>query len=210
MAYILQLSDVIQFKFFCNNLIQNGINVLGYQVGITTVAGVTDQDAATAISGVAAPLYKAYLSTQNRYAGVKAQVIRPVLQPAVISTNANGNGTQATDPLPPQVAFLLSPRTAVAGRKGRGRVYLPFWNEGQSDSPGSPNAGAIALATAWSNGLFATLSVTVGGSTITLKPVIVSRTLPITQIPVTSVVIRTAWATQRRRSLITKPDVLGP
>jgi len=204
------VNDVIQMKFFCNDTRQNGINVVGYLCTGLTVPGVTDQNIADAMSTNIAPLYRAYLNIGHAYAGAKAQIIRPVIRPYVTTVLGNGIGTQVGDQLPTQVAFLLSPRTAIAGRRGRGRTYLPFWSELYNNGTSSPTAAAITAATNWSNQIFATVNVTVGPSTATLVPVIVGRGPIPTNTPVTHVVVRVQWATQRRRSLITKSDVLGP
>lgn len=210
MAQQVFLSDVLQAKFFCNNAIQNGINVIGYQVTGLTAPGVTDLNCATRLSTLAGPLYQAYLNAASLYAGVKVQLIRPQIYPAQVSFANAGPGLNVSEPLPPSIALLLSPRTGTAGRKGRGRCYLPFWNEDQNAGSGSPTAGAIAAGINFGAIMFAPITVTNGGSVATLTPVIVSRTGILTQIPVTSVLTRIQWATQRRRSLITKPDVLGP
>lgn len=210
MANPLLLSDVIQIRTFCSAGPQNGINVFSYQVTGVVGGGVTDQDVANALSTRVAPLFTDYFTPAVFYNGLRAQVIRPGLKPFVTSTNGAGTGLIVSDILPPQTALLLSLRTNVAGPRGRGRIYLPFWNEGQSDVNGIPTAGALAFATAWSNGMMAVITVLVGANTVTLTPVVVSRTPPETQIAVSSVVIRTRWATQRRRSLINRADVLGP
>lgn len=210
MPNALFLNDVIECKFFCNDQVQNGINVIHYMASATVGGGVTDQDVANAMSTSVAPLYKNYLAVGNRYAGLRVQIVNPNLFPAVVSLNGAGAGVNVSDALPPSASFLLSPRTNIAGRAGRGRTYLPFWNEDQSNVGGHPTAGAIALATAWSNGVFATLNVVVGGNSVTLTPIIWSRRAPLARNQVLNVVIRSEWATQRRRSFINKPDVLGP
>lgn len=211
MAQQLLLNDIVEVKFFCSaGGIQNGINVLHYKVSGVPVPGVTDSDAAAALSTQAAPLYKAYLPTGTRYEGVRLQIVRPGLFPAAVSVAGAGVGLIAQDRLPSQVAFLLSLRTGVAGRSGRGRVYLPFWPETYNSSTGRPEAVAVTAATNWSNAMIANLTVTVGAFSCVLSPVIMSKVGALATPIVTTVLIRQEWATQRRRSQINRPDVLGP
>lgn len=215
MARQFQVGDTFEIKFFCNDGQQNGINVLHYNCVAIGGGGATDADATAALSAAAAAVYIPYLNVNAKYAGARGQIINPgPVQVAQISTAGNGQGVRNGDCLPPQVAFLLSPRTATAGRNGRGRVYLPFWAESESSGIGVPNVDAIDFATAWSTAMFAQLNVANGLATATLSPVILSRRqnkLPVfVTRPVTNVVIRQRWASQRRRSLINRSDTLGP
>jgi hypothetical protein len=198
-------------KVFCGaSGVQQGINVLHFQVNSVAAPGVTDQDMATSMDAALAAPYKAYLPTSCEYLGLRVQIIRPNLKPAVIAIGNRGIGTEASDQLPSQATLLLSPRTAVAGRKGRGRCFLPFWGKAASTIAGGPTGAAVALAQTVSNILYGARVLNAGAFACNIIPVLVSRNAPLTQIPVTSVLIRTAWATQRRRSKINKPDVFGP
>jgi hypothetical protein len=65
------------------------------------------------------------------------------------ATGADGSagppivGSLNESPDSPQVAVLIKKRTALGGRQGRGRMFLPFLTEAQTDSGGRMTAGAI-------------------------------------------------------------------
>lgn len=210
MAVILNLNDIIEVKHFCSLGNQQGINVLHYRVRAKAGAGLTDAAVAGLMSSVIGPLYKAYLPTVARYEGCRIQVVWPLpVQVAVPDTSGAGVGTIATDPLPSQAAMLAKKATTLAGRRNRGRIYLPFWGESQSDATGKPSAAAIALAATL---LTAELVETIygpGADTVTLTPILWRKGGPDYQ-DVVQVIIRSAWATQRRRSLINRGDQIGP
>lgn len=210
MATNLAANMILELKFFTKKGVQSGINVRHYNVNSVAGGAMTDQQLCDAMSTTAAPLYKNYLTNGASYTGLRTQIISPLpVAAAVISTNGAGGGTIAGEDLPTAATLLLSLRTNLAGRANRGRVYLPFWSETHNSATGSPTAAAITLATNWANGLIATLNVVVGGVTVNISPVVWQRG-PRTSTFVQSTVIRTEWATQRRRSLINRPDTLGP
>lgn len=210
MAAILNVGDIAEVKFFCSDGAQQGINVLHYRCRVKAGAGISDAALAGLMSAAAATVYKAYLPTVCRYEGVRVQLINPLpVQAAQVSTAGSGAGSVITDPLPPQASLLAKKNTTLAGRRRRGRIYLPFWGESQSDSAGKPTAGALTLA---DNVLNVLLIETVWGTapdTVTMTPVLYNKALNDWQ-EVISYTKRTAWATQRRRSLINKGDVIGP
>jgi hypothetical protein len=58
-------------------------------------------------------------------------------------------GGQAGDSAPPNVAYLVEKRTALGGRSGRGRMYLPGVNEGRVNDNGTiVSASRTAIQTA--------------------------------------------------------------
>jgi len=210
LAYKLGNGDVIAVKYFCWDGQQNGVNVVHYICSDLVVGNVTDQNVADTLSTEAAIGYKDYLNVADEYAGVAAQVRFPLVQPTVKSVVSAGAGSDISDKLPSSVALLLSTRTAMAGRSGRGRMFLPFWSGSYNAANGKPNAAAITEGNDMAAILFGTHVVTNAGSSITLKPVIFSKDGlgPIT--PITSVLVRTEWSHQTRRSDLGRPDLKGP
>jgi hypothetical protein len=210
MAVILKIGDILEAKIFCSNGQQQGINVLHYRVKSFTGAAYSDAAFADKMSQSAAPLYKVYLPTACRYEGVRAQVIFPLpVQAAQVSTNSAGFGTVIADPLPSQASFLVKKNTALAGRRFRGRMYLPFWGESMSDATGRPTGPANTAALDIATLLLTEQTWGVFPDQVVLTPVLWSREFSDYQ-AVTGVVLRAAWATQRRRSLINKGDTIGP
>lgn len=65
-------------------------------------------------------------------------------QAASVQYTVNVGGQGTTDPLPAEVAFVLSLRTALRGRRNRGRLYVPQQAEETNDSAGRPNATITA------------------------------------------------------------------
>lgn len=119
-------------------------------------------------------------------------------------------GVQATDPLPRQVALVTTFRTALIGRRYRGRVYNLGNVEGQSDANGEPIAGlAAAYDTIYTN-LQAAMSAAVTGPWILS---VASRGATAADVaagrapaafapglhPVTQIQSHQRWNTQRRR-----------
>lgn len=95
--------------------------------------------------------YLAFMSneyTLNRYSA------RTVLAPVQISELVPGTpqpqGASLVDALANQTAAIVTWRTAYAGRRYRGRSYLPGTNDNELVN-GRFNAGAIALFDTWAN-----------------------------------------------------------
>jgi hypothetical protein len=210
MPNAVSLGDLIQVKLYTYNGTQQGINVLHYVVTSRLGLTVNDQHVASQMDINAALRYKAYMPASCEYLGTRVQIIAPVPFPAVIATAQAGVGTQANDPLPPMASMLISTRTNVTGPKGRGRVYLPFWGEGQSDIDGKPSAAAMALATAWGNDILDSVTVANGADSIIMDPIVYSKVTPAARNVMTTFTVKTQWATQRRRGKLNKADTRGP
>jgi hypothetical protein len=88
-----------------------------------------------------------------RYSGCSVQVVLPVRRPLALSINGIGPGTGANSLLPTQVTGIISKKTQLATRKGRGRIYPGFPDSGFADADGNmTNAGygvLGAIAAAW-------------------------------------------------------------
>lgn len=209
MTAFLEIDDVIEVKAFCTLEQQTSINVLHFKVSAITLVSATDKEAAAGLSTMLATLYKNYLPTAARYEGVHVQKINPVPAPYVFSTLNNGAGTIESDPLPSQAAMLVLKRTEVITEGARGRTFLPFWCEEQSDVDGRPTVGALALALAWATTALQTnLTITGALGTATLVPKLWSRKF-FTSRDITEVKINPAWGTHKSRSQINRGDAFG-
>lgn len=122
------------------------------------------------------------------------------------STGVGFAGGLAGDVLPTQTAGLITKRTAVPGRRGRGRAYIPFPTESYNDANGLPTnaymtpAGALAFSISQSV-LVGTL---IDGNY--LDPVILHRDTGGTS-DILATLARQKWATQRRRGSYGRPNV---
>lgn len=206
----LVLNDILEVKFYNADGKQQAINTLHWLV--TALAGTsrTDEQVATALGTVAAPLYKAYMPATAEYLGVRVQVIGRSPKPiAQISLAGAGQGTDATDPMPSFVSGLITKRTDFAGPSGRGRVFLPFWPEDLNNADGEPSAAAVVLMDNWGGALLGQQVVAGGGNSVTLSPVLHNRTT-LSNTVITDYLIREEWYYQVRRSNAKRPDVFGP
>lgn len=128
---------------------------LHYRESVTGVGG-----GSTALASLADASpgneFRIQLSNEYRYDGCLVQKIwpLPVLE-SVLDATAAGNGSIVQNSLPSEVAAVITKRTGLAGRKYRGRAYVPgipvtYETDSQLNSTGLTGIGAIAtkLATA--------------------------------------------------------------
>lgn len=171
---------------------------VGFQVTAVGAPTATDADLAVYVDGQLAPLIKPLLATVASYRGVSVRKVSPVgiYLPQISNGNA-GAGTGSGSPLPTQVRALLSWGTARAGRSYRGRSYIPFIASGFNGSQGHPTGAFAILMLLVGASYAAGYTVSVGGRTATVIPVIYSKKLnEATQI--VSYLSPLLWATQRR------------
>lgn len=196
----MEIGDLLEVKIFCRRVTQAGINIRHYNVIAKGGAGVSSTDIAAFLDPIFAPLYKAVLTAEGRYEGVTCQRIRPV-PPLVegISASASGFGTVTGDTLPKQTAGVISLVTEFAGRRYRGRVYVPFPGETDSDSTGAPVAAYVTRLQAIANAFLPIRVITVGINSNQIQSVVFSRVPPETRTPVVGAVAVNIFGTQRRR-----------
>lgn len=102
-------------------------------------------------------------------------------------------GAAAADPLPENVALVVTLRTVLRGRSYRGRMYLGCITEGNNSGTGQPNAGMLTDLTAQFSSAFITNLVGTGVS------LVVASYLHSTAQDVSAININNVWDTQRRR-----------
>jgi hypothetical protein len=125
--------------------------------------------------------------------------IRPVpLTLETFSFLEAGAGTAGTDPMPSQVAGVISRKSGFAGRRYRGRVYVPFPSEQDNDAFGRPTANYQSRLAAFAQLLPGITTINVGGGQIQLQGTVVSRKFNL-DTPILTTVARQFWGTQRRR-----------
>jgi len=117
----------------------------------------------------------------------------------VFLNNETANFTGTTNALPQNSALLVHKRSNTAGRRHRGRLYIPGVNETNVDPKG---VVAEALRSAWQTGLNAFLQAVV--DTVTLEAMVIFHSglsgavLP-PPTPVSTLAVDPRIATQRRR-----------
>lgn len=171
---------------------QTVLNVLHFRLDADQPTAVAlNQDVRTIII----PTMKGVQSNELQHVAVWTQKIWP-LPPlnAVRDATAAGPGTVAQNSLPTSVAVVLTKRTAFAGRKYRGRVYVcgvPVTHESDSTLAAANQAAWQALADKFAFAAWAASDFT---------PIIWHRG-PKTDDTVITVEARTILRNQRRRQV---------
>lgn len=195
----LQQGDVVETKVY--NLLddQLGINVRHWQVRLVEGPSAQLSELATRLEVLVEPSYKALMAGPASFRGVGARVIDPALSLEVYSNTLTGLAAGGVTPLPKQVAGFISLRTDTAGRRGRGRIYVPFPSTDHVEPDGNPTVGYLNILQLLAN--IYTGEVVVagsGGGSVTLDPVLWGRELNIPTL-ITRNIVPDRFATQRRR-----------
>lgn len=186
---------------------------LGGQLYALNVMGVVNSGSVAitqALTNTVGSAVKAALTSSTLGANVHTTValanvglrdVRTANTAEFLDSGAAVAGTATGDVLPPQIAIVVTLRTALAGRSFRGRVYLPGFAEATNSATGTSSLGTapVGFITAIKSAL-----VTSG-----LDLGVLSRPAPLATpprsgfiTPVTSIVMRdTVWDTQRRRAV---------
>lgn len=199
--------DFVQLRVYCSAGNQVAVNVFHYYCEGISGGSASDTAFAAAVADALPGLYKDVMSEHARYEGIQVQIIAPVRRPEVSNITGNAVGAVTGDLMPPQTCGLLSLRTGVASRSKRGRLYIPFPPETRNGSDGKPSLTQLGDYGDLAD--FFTTEIVAGTlpDTATLTPVVLSRVNG-TPENIDTILVRSAWATQRRRSFLRKPDVL--
>ena len=185
---------------------QIALNVFHYDVTATTGTGATEAQIALAFDNLLAAAYKAVMANPATYRGVGTKKVYPTQGLESISIANVGVGTGGANTLPFQTAALLHIQTALAGRKGRGRAYLPFPPVAGATAGGEMAAGYVALCDAVGTALKTGVTAGGGGNTNTFTLGVYHRQTSAMDLW-TSVACMAKWATQRRRGDYGRPNV---
>jgi hypothetical protein len=182
----------------------HAVNVLGAinPSGVAITQALTNTIGAAIKAAMGSTGLTPQLHTGISLVSVGLRNVNVANQPEFLDSGAAVPGSATGDPLPPQIAFCVTLRTALAGRSYRGRVYLQGYTEASSDTNGNPTAGTGSVGVAF---------ITAIGSTLTannLTLAVLSRANPNKLPPkaafgtaVTAIVNRDLiWDTQRRRA----------
>lgn len=208
MATDITLNQIVAVRVGCKAGSQTAINVLHYRsTSLVAGASVTTLEIATRFSNLMNAPYKALMSVNASFAGVGCARIVPgprTLEDLYV-VHA-GAGSTVGDVLPRQVCGVITKRTNFAGRKYRGRAYIPFPSETDNDVNGRPGNVYQTGLTTLANGICDEFTVTGALGTIVFKPVLFHKKDSTFDL-VTSHVERDRWGTQRRRGDYGQPNV---
>lgn len=204
------VNDVIQSKYYHKKGSQIALVVRHWKITFIVGAEPSIVNIRNSLLLSYGPLWAACGTSSASHVGVTAQKIWPLPVADLSGRELVTVGGVAGDPLPNATSGMITLRTGEAGRAKRGRAYIPFLAEADNATGEGPTAGLqtalAALAAEWT----ASRTVTGGAGSLTLVPVIYSRTAHST-IPITNAAIRDYWGNQRRRAAIWHPDnVLVP
>lgn len=210
--------EFYQIRVWSYTLTQAAVNVRHFRV--TNVSGIspTDTEVAERCNTLWAAPYKALISANATYRGVQAQIIMPQPPKQAGSTIASsGVGGVAGDMVPGMVSGIIKTVTSLAGRKYRGRIYIPWVAEADNGPTGIPTAGYVTRLTTLASEMVNVITVTGGLGTLELTPILPGKTLiPGSNPPkyvldgthtnITGYTARTIWASQRRRGDFGRPN----
>lgn len=207
MATNLAIGNIVQVNFYHTLSTQVAQVVRHYRISAIGGTPITDSDLADDLESAWAPLIKPAMSNVATWYGVKAQILTVPLPSSVTDFTNTGVGTSAAQPLAPQVAGLIRLKTGLAGRKNRGRSYIPFPSTLFQGTNGLPTTAYLTVIGAIANMLSSNRVIVVGARSGTAVPVIYHRATGGS----TDIINATAFngfATQRRRSLVNRSDNL--
>lgn len=198
--------DIYQVRIECGFGTQASENIRHWRVSAVVTPEATPLQIATIMNLTFAPHYKALLSSSATYRGVGVRRIfpLPLTVETVVSSQA-GPGLVTGDPLPKQTSGVITLRTGFAGRKFRGRVYVPFPGESDNTGSGFPGGGYLNALIALAPDFQTEFTVVNGAGSSVLVPIIWHRRT-MTFDAITSTVHRLIWGTQRRRGDYGRPN----
>ena len=131
----------------------NGYNVIGCRIpaGTTITQALADAISTAIKNAVTSSGLAPTLSSATALAAVGVRDLRTANMPEFVGAGAAVSGTGAGDALPRSVALVVTLRTASAGPRNRGRVYLGGFDEGANGPGGNPSAALITAAPAFIN-----------------------------------------------------------
>lgn len=161
-------------------------------------------------TGAAWTAVAALMPTAHSLASVSLRSVHTPNNPLVLSTGAAAPGTSANPGLPNEMAICVTLRTGSAGISGRGRTYLPGFDNAQVNVANQIAAACVTAVNTWVAGwasIFSSQGYTwvlglparnaYTGSTGTQHPARDATSVAVT----TATVRNNTWDSQRRRGL---------
>lgn len=174
----------------------------------------TDADVVDALSTRWGNAVANVLGPGCRYEGLQLQLILPVPGGPLISTAGASAGLQnGSDLLPPQIALLGRLRTALGGRHGRGRVYIPFQTEFNNTVDSRVDPAYLTGATPFFQAMIDTITLTGPNPAddVQFLTIVFDRLSGgYASVITAQCTLAQDWATCRRRSAFNGPDALPP
>lgn len=103
--------------------------------------------------------YMSFMASTTILESLSIRSLNTANQPLFTSTGTPLGGAATGDPLPLSVASCVTLRTALAGKRFRGRMYLSGWSETSNDTAGRMTQGASTASVQLVSALTNTLAV---------------------------------------------------
>lgn len=196
---------------------QVSFNVCRYVVGPTVIPPISVLDALATVAAPIATAYKVLMTNAASHLGVGLTVMFGGIaaSPEFRDVTNTGGGSAGTQAQAPQVCGIYTKQTGTGRKLGVGRFFAAFPDAGYVDGGnGQPTAGYKGFLGGMANYLETAIPVTSGPFAAVLLPTVFSRAAagppprPDLNFYVQSVLVRSYFATQRRRSLVRHAD--GP
>lgn len=202
--------DAYQFTIVCRQAGQNGINVRYFLVDSTTGLVRPKQAWLDVVSGVMADKYKPLISSAAVYRGIAMRDVSIALPELLLSTAGSGAGTAIGDPLPSQSCGLITVRGPGAARHNHGRVYIPFPSEDDNAANGGVSVSYGTRADLLGTALTGTniYNILIPAFSVTGRWYIAPNRGTGIKTFLETFTTRGFWATQRRRSLLNRSDLV--
>lgn len=206
---MIQATVVSSFR----NQVANNVLHYRYLALSDTAPSVDDLDAFTQqLRLTIVDDFKECLSQDARYEGLSIRWLSPGGKDFdKVYTLAQGAGPGTADTpgtAPSQVCGLIRKRTEFAGRRGRGRFYMPFVPEDALLPDDLPALAYRTLLSSLGAQLIETLNVTFQGQMTAFEPGIASTRSAQSFTPIVAALVANGFATQRRRGYFGRPNVV--
>lgn len=190
------VGDVYQITVVGLHHGQQVVNVLHYQVLVGAAADYS-AELANLWSNQNLNNYRACCSAEYRCTGLLSQKVKPIPALTAVSlTIGEGTGTGSANSLPSSNSVVITKRSAIAGRTGRGRIYMPGVPTTFEDNSQVTGAGLNV----YNNFAQTALTMENDGSTLQVQMTLLSRKTLTTRL-VVSVDARPILRNQRRRQV---------
>lgn len=209
-AFDITSGDVVRHVTYCTAGGQVSTNSRDYQlVQVTGGTVISSGDFLITRDGLFSAAYSAALSSEADYYGsqlYKRTPVGPAPRPDQINVNP-APGTFGAGLLPTQTCGLISLYTAIMGKTGQGRFYMPFPSTVANTAPGGLSGGYLTALNDFIPLLTDNITITSAGATGLFRPCLY---VPGGAPPkfIYSGTPRTAWATQRKRGAFGKTNSL--
>lgn len=201
---VLSEGDIWLVKVFCFAPVENqvSVNLFHYRCISQTGDPFSDAFFASSMDTNFGVLWRTILGTQDAYKGVTVQGIEPLPVTEYVTNGDNaGVGVLSAARAPSQTSLVVTKLTGFAGRKERGRTYMPFPPAEAVQSNGFPTVAYQTLCQAIGDQIAQTVTLTAIGSETKLIPVIYHgiTSTPPKYSPISHCRANDLFGTQRRR-----------